>query len=293
MRPTSLKNIIPDWYWLRQYQKRQRNRSEICQSMAVLYSISPGSPKALEWNDGFVAGMRLLSNQYKIQWYNVAQGWPSKASLETFDSLLIKSNWNWVVDQYFRENYSPLTCRKGIVISGVGKPPPLREMLFYDFLFYQTDWYRPKIDAHPNIHKAFGINSHIMKPGQAAIKWDVISIGAFKPYKRYEKLISKKGRKLAVGEFSHSSNPIVQKLRAAGVEVKNWVSPSQLRAYILASKTVYIPAAVFGGGERAVLEGRACGKPVEVEADNPKLLQLLKGKIPDQNDYAAGIHKML
>ncbi len=34
---------------------------------------------------------------------------------------------------------------------------------------------------------------------------------------------------------------------------------------------VYIPCTVDGGGERAVLEAKAAGAVVEVEADNPKL----------------------
>ena len=57
------------------------------------------------------------------------------------------------------------------------------------------------------------------------------------------------------------------------------------------SKNVYIPANIIGGGERAVLEARACNIPVEVEDDNPKLKELLYSPILDHHYYARQIEK--
>jgi len=51
------------------------------------------------------------------------------------------------------------------------------------------------------------------------------------------------------------------------------------------AKIVYIPANIIGGGERAVLEARACGCKVEVEPDNPKLQELLNCPLWDTNYY--------
>lgn len=43
---------------------------------------------------------------------------------------------------------------------------------------------------------------------------------------------------------------------------------------INASETVYVAADVNGGCQRTVLEAKACGIPVEVDSDSPKLLEL-------------------
>ena len=49
---------------------------------------------------------------------------------------------------------------------------------------------------------------------------------------------------------------------------------------------LYIPSTVNGGGERAVLEGRACGIKVTVERDNPKLQELTTSQLYDHVFYA-------
>jgi hypothetical protein len=49
---------------------------------------------------------------------------------------------------------------------------------------------------------------------------------------------------------------------------------------------VYVPDDVLGGGERAVLEARCLGVKVEVEPDNPKLVELLTSPIYDHTYYA-------
>ena len=42
----------------------------------------------------------------------------------------------------------------------------------------------------------------------------------------------------------------------------------------------------LGGGERSLLEARACGTAVEVEEDNPKLIALRDGPMLDHHLYA-------
>ncbi len=63
----------------------------------------------------------------------------------------------------------------------------------------------------------------------------------------------------------------MRRLRDAGVVVRDPVSFAALNELYNSAASVYVPAPVFGGGERAVLEARAAGAAVEVEADNPKL----------------------
>ena len=63
------------------------------------------------------------------------------------------------------------------------------------------------------------------------------------------------------------------------------------------AETIYIPASTIGGGERAVLEARACERNVEVEPDNPKLQELLTCTVYEEKYYASqlkrGIKKCL
>ena len=59
-----------------------------------------------------------------------------------------------------------------------------------------------------------------------------------------------------------------------------------MRSVICSSKNVYIPASIQGGGERAVLEARACNIKVTIEDDNPKLKELLTSQIYDHHYYS-------
>ena len=69
------------------------------------------------------------------------------------------------------------------------------------------------------------------------------------------------------------------------------VEPKKLMCLYNLASTVYIPADVMGGGERAVLEARACGRHVEVSEDNPKLQELLTCPIWDHHYYAYQLEK--
>jgi hypothetical protein len=170
-------------------------------------------------------------------------------------------------------------------------------MMFYDVLFYETDWYRRFIANHPLVFKAFGIDVDAIvgnKTEEIEIKYDYLSIGALLPHKRLEKLTTKKGAKAVVGEYYvGKSEEIVEMLKLSSVDVLSYVSYSEMSKHIQSARVVYIPAAIDGGGERAVLEARCLGVPVEVESDNPKLLELTLGEIPDDITYAKQLSKGL
>jgi len=59
------------------------------------------------------------------------------------------------------------------------------------------------------------------------------------------------------------------------------------------AKTVYIPATLMGGGERAILEARSCGCKVKIEDDNPKLKELLTCPIYDVDYYVKQLKRGL
>ncbi len=64
------------------------------------------------------------------------------------------------------------------------------------------------------------------------------------------------------------------RLQAGGIELIDFVDYQMLAGYYRRAVNVLVPCTIQGGGERSVLEGRACGALVHVAEDNPKLLQL-------------------
>jgi len=107
---------------------------------------------------------------------------------------------------------------------------------------------------------------------------------------RHYLMLDKPGRKIAVGEFYEqyeSSQDIATKLQDGGVEVTNMLPPRDLANLYRNSRLVYFPMAEVGGGERAVLEARACGCQVEIAPDNSKLQSLSQlDPIPSHETYA-------
>ena len=101
---------------------------------------------------------------------------------------------------------------------------------------------------------------------------------------------NKVGHKLAIGEIQkdnmQESGRIISDLLTDNIMISDMVPVEQLCKIYNASRRVYIPADINGGGERAVLEARACGRPVEVEFDNPKLRELQNSIIWSHYYYA-------
>ena len=142
---------------------------------------------------------------------------------------------------------------------------------------------------------AFGVNTDIYKPIDLPIVWDVLSVGAFARWKRQVNLLNLKGNRLVVGEIQKEnmgeSLDIIGLLLQGGVGIMDMVPPETLNLIYNLSSYVYIPADIVGGGERSVLEARACGKTVVVEPDNPKLKELCYSEIFDHNYYATQLLK--
>lgn len=141
-----------------------------------------------------------------------------------------------------------------------------------------------------------GTNTDIFSPPgiPVPIVWDYIGVGAFASWKRWEKFADKQGRRLVVGEYqtqdmtsSEESLYIANSLLRVGVMVSPMVNPYDLANLYSWSRTLYIPADLNGGGERAILEARSVGLNVEIEDDNEKLLEVVNwNPIPDHFWYA-------
>lgn len=235
-----------------------------------------------EIRDGLYAALELLREDFSI--------FKSNLGIETPDPSEYDIVLGWGVFDSEVEKYV-LTSRankKALCIGGVTRPHKYIDQ--YDVLFYETEWYKPQIESHRNIVHAFGVNTNIMKPLHIQMKlWDYMTCGAFSIWKRQWLLANRPGNKIAIGDIQLNnlteSMQIVAKLLAHGVAVSNQVDEETLCKYYNLSDTVYIPAEVYGGGERAVLEARACGVNVEVEDDNPKLQELLDSPIYDHHYY--------
>ena len=225
-------------------------------------------------HDGMWAALKLLENNYTIHYNGRGKA----------DFTLGWGGFQSEVDEYVRAQAGP----KGLCIGGNAFEP--KDMFDYDVLFYETEWYRPNIENHPNIYHAFGINRDIFKDRNRYRKaHDWLGVGAFATWKRWEKMTFRKGKRMVVGHYQlnneDESIEIVKMLLRAGVAVGPQVPSEELAEYYRGAAKVYIPANIIGGGERAVWEARACGCPVIVEEDNPKLLELTENEVKDHFYY--------
>lgn len=253
----------------------------------VLYYIPENSVKSKLWWDGFVAGINLLQGYFDITTYNIAKGELPGSYLNSFDFILVKSNWRWVVDTYIRRYKLINKIKKGIIISGSYPLPTKKEMNFYDVLFFQTKWYSQFLQGHRFQVQAYGIDDSIMKPIEGVEKkYDWLSIGSLKEYKRFEKLICKDGSKIIVGDISDANYNLLELLKKNNIQIKDFISYKELAVLINQSRAVYIPSSIHGGGERAVWEAIACNVPVYIENDNPKLLDILNSPLMNHMHYA-------
>jgi len=242
--------------------------------------------------DGLWAALELLKEDFELTKFNLQdRGKNVKIGpMKDFDFILGWGAFNSPVELSFRElkQKSPKT-KVGLCIAGNAFPPD--NMNLYDVLFYETNWYEDQLKGHKHALHAFGVNTDIFNPWkEAPVIWDYISVGSFSYWKRHESIISKPGTtKMVIGEIQKDnwseSFDIISYLLLAGVAVSDMVYPSKLRNFYNCANKVFIPAEINGGGERAVLEARACGKTVEIADDNPKLQELLDGPVYDHHYY--------
>jgi len=245
------------------------------------------------WKDGLFAALNLLDKDFHIVRHNLHNGTVPGSAIHDADLVLAWGAFGSPADNYVQNN-KDIIKKAGLCIAGNLISP--QNMGTYDILFYETEFYKPQISSHKNITHAFGINTDIFKPNPDAPKlWDLLTVGAFATWKRQVLMCAKFGARMAVGDIQKDnigeSIGIVGKLIISGCGVSDLIRPEVLVNFYNAAKTVYIPADIYGGGERSVLEARACRIPVEIEIDNPKLKELLTCPIWDQMYYYKQLKK--
>ena len=245
------------------------------------------------WRDGLWAALNILKSDFNIQFHNLQNASPV-VDFSGFDFILGWGGFNSPVDNFLHKLKDAYPNFKyGLCIGGNAFPPVMDGQ--YDVLFYETHWYEPQLESHPNKFHAFGVNTNIYHRQDSPIIWDWLSVGSFSYWKRHHKILAKNGTKMVIGEIQRDnwqeSFDIISDLLLGGAGVSDMLYPTKLRDIYNSSAVVYIPAEVNGGGERAVLEARACGRPVEIEKDNDKLKELLNCPLWDERYYASQLKK--
>jgi hypothetical protein len=231
-------------------------------------------------NDGLSRAIDILG----FDKYNITDTIPD---FTKYDFILGHGAFDSNVDELLQT----LPNKKGLCIGGNVKEQGDSK---YDVMFYETRWVRDFLKLKGECYQAFGINTEIHNSEDPILhrykSIDYLSVGALALWKRHEKLAYKKGVRLVVGEMQRDNKVeslgIANNLIASGVGVMPQVRSEMLTRLYHASRTVYIPADIYGGGERAVWEAKSCGVMVEIEPDNPKLKELVDSPVMDEFQYA-------
>lgn len=248
-----------------------------------VYDMKKGTP----WKDGLWAALNLLEKDFAFIDRRNLSICPdlSQKPIELYDFVLGWGAFDSAVDKFMQH----VTSKKGLCIAGTTNPPNA-EATDYGVLFYETDWQKQNQLLYCSFAvKAFGVNTDIFKPIQQEKIWDYIGVGSLSTWKRWECVADKPGTKLVIGHYQMEnegeSGEYARWLVANDVMVSNEVEPEILAKLYNASKVCYMPSNMEGGGERAVWEAKACGIPVEVESDNPKLQELVDAPVRDHYYY--------
>lgn len=259
--------------------------------MKILFVYYHKNPEY--WKDGLWWSIKELSKKEDVTWINLAHQYDG-VNLSGFDFILGWGAFGSLADLFLR---GMIGKKKGLCLGGNALPVP-NYAENYNVIFYETDWIKENYlkDIKTKLVKAFGINTTIFKKLELPKIWDWLSVGAFSYWKHLDKMKDKVGTKLVIGEVQkdnlQESLDITRDLITNDIAVSGMVSPEKLNLIYNLSKNVYIPADINGGGERTVLESRACGCDVEIE-DNPKLQELIDCKLPTEKDYFNSLYSAI
>lgn len=237
------------------------------------------------WNDGLREALKIISESHEVRLHNGVY----KPYIADF--VLV---WGGSLSEQVKE-VAKWPMPKGICFAGGPLNVPILKS--FDVVFCETNWhlrYFKRLGLNAKL--AFGTNTNLFKPQWTMPKqFDYIYPAAFANWKRHHLFIQKQGRKLAVG-YMQPDNWEKECwevcMNDKDTLVMPMVTPDVMVWLYQQSNAVAVTSDLLGGGERTVLEGLACGCQVEVEEDNPKLLELLedaKKHIPNQEDYAKAL----
>lgn len=250
------------------------------------------------WNDGLKKAIDIMGTQWNIRKQN-----------GFFKPIMTDFVLVWGAfgsKQQERVMESPF--KKGICIAGGPLNHP--DIHKFDVVFVETKWQQNELrKIGVDAKLAFGTNTDLFKPIPEQPKlFTAIYPAAFALWKRHnlfadrycmngedsstKGLLFKPSIALGYMQANEWERETYDYCMSKGIVVLPQVKPEVLAYLYNACDIVYIPSTIVGGGERAVLEALACGIDVEVEDDNPKLVQLLKDmkhKLLTHHDYAKSL----
>ena len=266
-------------------------------SILFVYYMEPEIQRV--WNDGLRAAITIIdsSKDFRVELVNLCEKDVSLNidRVREFDFVLGWGGFNSPVDKFLYQIRLKTKIPFGLCVGGNAFPP--RQDETYQVLFYETPWYKEKLEWHKNARLAFGINSGIFSeladnPLDTYDIYDYVSVGSFSNWKRHHKIMEKSGDRLVIGQIQknnlNESMAIAYDLVTHGVAVSDMVKPEKLALIFNMTDTVFVPADINGGGERVLLEARACGAKILIEPDNPKLESLINLEdVPNEDWYAS------
>jgi len=260
--------------------------------LAFIWHSEFRTQELLNWQDGLWAALQELGKDWEVRIfvpYGDAQVRVGAVDIEQYPrpSQVLEAAKDWGPDAVLA--WGGLDRPLHAAVRQLGKPTALcfaggitkhPNLDCFDLIFVETDYHIDRI-KHPNIRKAFGVNTDIFRPTQ----WQqphfmAIMPAAFARYKRYDLFAQAFGTEgLAIGQVQTQrdgsvweGNECHEVCLKYGVAVIPRITPYYMMPFMygLAQATV-LTSLTYGGGDRAVLESLACGKPVVVCADNEKL----------------------
>lgn len=233
----------------------------------------------LYWNDGLKKAIDVISERHDVKRHN------GEYTNYFADWVLV---WGSLTS-WQSQLAVQLPYKKAICIGGLPLNHP--DIHKYDVVFVETEWHRKELKKIGiNSTVAFGTNNDLFFNRNLERPIDRIYPAAFAKWKRHELFLQKEGLKLAVGEMQRVETECYEMCQADPMCITlPMVTPEVLSHLYNQSKTVSITSDTWGGGERAILEGLACGCKIEIEPDNEKLLTLyedVKGGVPGYLEYA-------
>jgi tetratricopeptide (TPR) repeat protein len=258
------------------------------QTICILYQIPIEEHiKIKTWNDGFYSAIQLLiqNKMFDIDFINICE--QPNINFNKYNLVLMKEGFDGNIIRNYRDKLKH--NKLGLFISSSNVVPSQDQLNTYDIIFYETNWYYnyAKLDRHPYCFHAFGINADVMKPINCDKIYDNIFVGAIIYHNNPLKMLTKTGNNLCIGNIIDTE--ICNQLKSNQINVEEYVDYVSLSNKYNQSKNCFVPCTLHGGGERAVLEARACNINVEIDCHNEKLTELLTSPIYDQNYYYSQI----
>lgn len=230
------------------------------------------------WNDGLREALRVMNNFYveTIHIFNI----PDKKPVpEDFDFYLF---WGGIIDPRFEKK---IFKKQGLLFGGGSTFSA--NIANFDIIFAESSVdLQDFLQQGAKAKQAFGTNTKIFNDKKLFIKpINLLYPAAFAKWKRHDKFVRYVQKNLdinydlalAIGYkqpngWEKECYEICEKQQ--NIIVSDWVPVDHLANLYNLSQSCYVSADRNGGCQRTILEAKACGLPVIVDSDSPKLLEL-------------------